>query len=700
MGIISLKKVSKKYLIEKDKTFFALKDVSLTFPDTGLVSIVGKSGCGKSTLLNIISGLDKPSSGIVYFNNESISGWKKERLEDFHNYQIGIVFQQYHLLSEETALYNVMLPMIVMGKTNKRAEQDAIYILNKLGITKDLYEKQSSLLSGGEKERVAIARALINAPKVLLCDEPTGALDSNNSVVVMNILKKISTRRLVIIVSHNKELVSRYSDRIISLKDGQIISDEIINTSDKKIPIVKEKNKRNNKSWIFHFMKSNFKNRKKRNLFVSLALVIGLTFFFLSFGLKNGYQKSLNESIKKQFDFHVCEIKKEVVNDIPGSKIKLVQNLRPTKEDIQELEKRYPNSVFELNVSYLVPNILNIHYNGLIIKDLLYNPIYSFSSDYIDKTLLINGQIPLKDNLNEVVINTTAYNLIKKKTNKEPLNMVLSIENSIDTIFQKNQDDSIIDTFTYQKKIKIIGIIKEMKFLSSPIIYYSYSLLINYLNNSSLQNLSNYKGKNISWYERLSDVLNNDLMSSYSYYMFVKLNNVEKIITYQQEISAPLMLTNTSLEKGVTLINLVNALSVGLYVFTIIGLIGTFLILGITAFASYLEDSKKRAILSSFGARKSSVETIYLFENLSISYSSLLISLTLSVLFSKIINLIISKSISINNIIDIPLLIYKDRYLFLIIISILLCFVITLLFVGIPILFSKRLSIKDELQSL
>lgn len=700
MGIISLKKVSKKYLIEKDKTFFALKDVSLTFPDTGLVSIVGKSGCGKSTLLNIISGLDKPSSGIVYFNNESISGWKKESLEDFHNYQIGIVFQQYHLLSEETALYNVMLPMIVMGKTNKRAEIDAIYILNKLGITKDLYEKQSSFLSGGEKERVAIARALINAPKVLLCDEPTGALDSNNSVVVMNILKKISTRRLVIIVSHNKELVSRYSDRIISLKDGQIISDEIINTSDKKIPIVKEKNKRNNKSWIFHFMKSNFKNRKKRNLFVSLALVIGLTFFFLSFGLKNGYQKSLNESIKKQFDFHVCEIKKEVVNDIPGSKIKLVQNLRPTKEDIQELEKRYPNSVFELNVSYLVPNILNIHYNGLIIKDLLYNPIYSFSSDYIDKTLLINGQIPLKDNLNEVVINTTAYNLIKKKTNKEPLNMVLSIENSIDTIFQKNQDDSIIDTFTYQKKIKIIGIIKEMKFLSSPIIYYSYSLLINYLNNSSLQNLSNYKGKNISWYERLSDVLNNDLMSSYSYYMFVKLNNVEKIITYQQEISAPLMLTNTSLEKGVTLINLVNALSVGLYVFTIIGLIGTFLILGITAFASYLEDSKKRAILSSFGARKSSVETIYLFENLSISYSSLLISLTLSVLFSKIINLIISKSISINNIIDIPLLIYKDRYLFLIIISILLCFVITLLFVGIPILFSKRLSIKDELQSL
>lgn len=700
MGIISLKKVSKKYLIEKDKTFFALKDVSLTFPDTGLVSIVGKSGCGKSTLLNIISGLDKPSSGIVYFNNGSISGWKKERLEDFHNYQIGIVFQQYHLLSEETALYNVMLPMIVMGKTNKRAEQDAIYILNKLGITKDIYEKQSSLLSGGEKERVAIARALINAPKVLLCDEPTGALDSKNSIVVMNILKKISTRRLVIIVSHNKELVSQYSDRIISLKDGQIVSDEIINTSDKKIPIVKEKNKRNNKSWIFHFMKSNFKNRKKRNLFVSLALVIGLTFFFLSFGLKNGYQKSLNESIKNQFDFHVCEIKKEVVNDIPGSKIKLVQNLRPTKEEIQEFEKRYPNSVFELNASYLVPNILNIHYNGLIIKDLLYNPIYSFSNDYIDKTLLINGQIPLKDNLNEVVINTTAYNLIKKKTNKEPLNMVLSIENSIDTIFQKNQDGTIIDTFTYQRKIKITGIIKEMKFLSSPIIYYSYSSLINYLSNSSLQNLSNYKGENISWYERLSDVLNNDLLSSYSYYMFVKLNNVEKIITYQQEISAPLMLTNTSLEKGVTLINLVNALSIGLNVFTIIGLIGTFLILGITAFASYLEDSKKRAILSSFGARKSSVETIYLFENLSISYSSLLISLTLSVLFSKIINLIISKSISINNIIDIPLLIYKDRYLFLIIISILFCFVITLLFVGMPILFSKRLSIKDELQSL
>ena len=222
MELIKTVNISKLYKIE-DKDNYALKDFSFEFPSTGLFGVVGKSGSGKSTLLNMISLLDKPSSGDVYFNNENVSKWSNKRKNLFHNKDMGMVFQHYNLIETENVLFNIMLPFLITGGSEKEGKKKAISLLESIDYRKDLYQQTVSNLSGGEKQRVAILRALINDPQFILADEPTGALDSRNSEVIMKMLKDISKTKLVIMVAHNIKLVEKYADKIITLKDGNLI---------------------------------------------------------------------------------------------------------------------------------------------------------------------------------------------------------------------------------------------------------------------------------------------------------------------------------------------------------------------------------------------------------------------------------------------------------------------------------------------
>lgn len=222
MSLLRIVNLTKKYKLENGKEKIVLDTVSLTFPNRGLVSIVGKSGSGKSTLINLISLLDEPTNGCIYFNHSNIFKWNQKEKEKYRNDDIGIVFQHYHLLENETVLFNVMLPVLIKGKKTKNAAFAAKNLLKSIYFKGNLYERKCKDLSGGEKERVAILRALINNPKIILADEPTGALDSKNSKIVMDLLKEISKERLVIVVSHNRQIVNQYSDQIILIKDGKI----------------------------------------------------------------------------------------------------------------------------------------------------------------------------------------------------------------------------------------------------------------------------------------------------------------------------------------------------------------------------------------------------------------------------------------------------------------------------------------------
>ena len=154
-------------------------------PNKGVVAVVGKSGSGKSTIINMLAILDQPTSGNIYINKENITHWKKKRIEKYHNQDIGIVFQHYHLLENHTVLFKVMMPALIAGDNEKTAKEKAINLLKSIAFPLNLYNSPCKDLSGGEKERVALLRAVINNPKILLCDEPTGALDSKNSKLVM-----------------------------------------------------------------------------------------------------------------------------------------------------------------------------------------------------------------------------------------------------------------------------------------------------------------------------------------------------------------------------------------------------------------------------------------------------------------------------------------------------------------------------------
>ena len=202
----------------------ALNGVSLCFRKSEFVSILGPSGCGKTTMLNIIGGLDKYTSGDLLINNTSTKKYNDHDWDIYRNHRIGFIFQSYNLIPQENILENVELALTIGGIKKEESVARAKAALDKVGL-KDMYTKKPNELSGGQCQRVAIARALVNEPDILLADEPTGALDSETSIQIMNLIKEVSKDKLVIMVTHNKEIAEEYSTRIVSLLDGKVEGD-------------------------------------------------------------------------------------------------------------------------------------------------------------------------------------------------------------------------------------------------------------------------------------------------------------------------------------------------------------------------------------------------------------------------------------------------------------------------------------------
>ena len=221
--MLQLQHISKVYHTGNQE-FHALKDISIRFRENEFVSILGQSGSGKTTLLNIIGGLDQYTSGDLLIQGKSTKQFKDRDWDSYRNHTIGFVFQSYNLIGHQTALSNVEIAMTLSGVSKAERKKRAIEALERVGLKDHLYKKPNQM-SGGQMQRIAIARALVNDPKVVLADEPTGALDSETSVQIMELLKDIAKERLVIMVTHNPELAQTYSTRIVQVLDGNILSD-------------------------------------------------------------------------------------------------------------------------------------------------------------------------------------------------------------------------------------------------------------------------------------------------------------------------------------------------------------------------------------------------------------------------------------------------------------------------------------------
>jgi ABC-type lipoprotein export system ATPase subunit/ABC-type lipoprotein release transport system permease subunit len=310
--MLEIKNICKQY---KTGNFVqeALKDVSLNLRDNEFVSILGPSGSGKTTLLNIIGGLDKYDSGDIIIDNVSTKNYKDKDWDSYRSHSIGFIFQSYNLIPHQTLLKNVEIALTISNVPQKERRRRAIDALEKVGL-KDHIHKKPNQLSGGQMQRVAIARALVNNPKIILADEPTGALDSKTSVQVMELLKDVAKDRLVVMVTHNPELAKEYSSRIVELKDGVLIKDSNpFNPKKKKNNKVESRNFGKVGMSLFTSMKLSFNNllsKIKRTTLVSVAGSIGIIGIALIMAISNGanaYIQSMEEQTLSEYPLTISK---------------------------------------------------------------------------------------------------------------------------------------------------------------------------------------------------------------------------------------------------------------------------------------------------------------------------------------------------------------------------------------------------------
>lgn len=437
--MLKLDKITKKY-----GDVEALKGVSLTFRKNEFVSILGPSGCGKTTMLNIIGGLDRYTSGDLNISGISTKNYKDRDWDSYRNSSVGFVFQSYNLIPHLTVLQNVELSLKLSGISKKEGESRARTALEKVGLV-DHLNKKPNQLSGGQMQRVAIARAIVNDPEIILADEPTGALDSKTSVIIMDLLKEIAQDRLVIMVTHNAELAHEYSNRIVELLDGQIISDS--NPFDADINSEKLAKRKRTKMPYMTALGLSGKNlwaKKGRTVLTSFAGSIGIIGIALILALSSGLSNSINKMQSdtlatspitigsSDFDFSGPVVTEDTtnLNEFPtDSKLQIYEPKVQTNVITNNITQEYIDHVNKLDsdkyisIQYIHKANMNmirksgdkyvhVQSSSSHMGELLDNE--DFNNNQYD---ILEGRMPKGDN--EMILVVDNYNRIAKETVKE-----------------------------------------------------------------------------------------------------------------------------------------------------------------------------------------------------------------------------------------------------------------------------------------
>ena len=321
------------------ETVTALRGIDLSFRENEFVAILGHSGCGKTTLLNIVGGLDQYTAGDLIINGRSTKSFKDRDWDTYRNHSIGFVFQSYNLIPHQSVLANVELALTLSGVSKSERRRRAADALKKVGLA-DQMKKRPNQLSGGQMQRVAIARALVNDPDILLADEPTGALDSETSVQVMDLLAEIAKEKLVIMVTHNPELADRYATRIVRLKDGSIVDDTAPFDGIQEVPAQAEmRQKKPGMSFFTAFSLSlnNLMTKKGRTILTSFAGSIGIIGIALILSLSNGINTYINKVQEDTLSNYPITIEAESV-DMSSLMLSLM-GARQDSEDTSDHEE-------------------------------------------------------------------------------------------------------------------------------------------------------------------------------------------------------------------------------------------------------------------------------------------------------------------------------------------------------------------------
>ena len=635
--MLELKHVFKKYAVNSE---YILNDINLKL-DKGLVSIEGSSGSGKSTLLNLIGLLDKPTKGNIYLDGKDLSKLRKKEIDYYHHKKIGFIFQNYNLIEYLTVYENVTI-------THKSKDVDKI--LKDLNIYK-LKNKKVNKLSGGEKGRVAIARVLVQNPDILLCDEPTGALDSKTGEIIMNILKEISKTKLVIMVTHNHDYSVKYADRIISIKDGKIINDnKKVNKEDmttnenyKKVHL--------NVFKIYRIINNNLLNKWKRNVLTAIAFSIGLISLLLVLGIKNGFSISLdnyNKEYASNFPLYISPWttdKQEEIND-------LLKDKEVRDDKVYTTDDNHVNKIDKNFINYINKRI-----------DLIKYDIYGYNID--NKTIVT---LPSK-NLDSFYNN---FNILygNRISNNQDVILVLDSSNNLD-----------------KQLLKQLNLKKES---------YKYEELIGYkyrVNNKTYTIKGIMKLKENNMLQINSCILYKDTFNTIPNSINLYPNNIDdknELVKYIKEYKNEITFTDYSDTIKTASDFIIKAASIILISFSIISLVVSCFMIGIITYISVLERVHEIGLFKSMGISNSNIRRIFIIENIIIALLASIISIVITMLISYPINNLLFEYTSLNNI----LLLNSTIIMYIVIISI----IVSILGSLIPVFGISRLKIVDALK--
>ena len=671
--MLTLKNIKKIYE-QGDEA--VLDDINLTFNKNEFVSILGCSGAGKSTLLNIIGGLDEKTSGKLLINGKDIYKCDDLNLDYYRKNNVGFIFQNYNLIEHLTVYENVMLPLLLTNSKNKHKR--VLKMLDKTGLKG---KKNSKIcdLSGGQKQRVAISRALINNPDIILADEPTGALDYKTGYEIMNLIKKLSKNKLVIMVTHNKVLAKKYSSRIIYLDKGRVISDT--NPSKEKNEYFSTKFKRGNlsvKNALLYSIKT-IKTKRKSFLLTSLASSIGLILVALIISVSNGLKKEMNlyaKNVLSSVPIIIPSVKTKISDKskIPKNKLysydyKEESKINPINDDfvkyINKMKTKLSCDIkYDRNLKF---NVLTEDYN--LLDNVEFSEIPSIK--YIKKNYtLLSGSYPKSKN--ELMLVADQKNRIDKnildalKFNgdvnvsdifKKKMKLIFNDDFYIkkDNVYFINKDYENVYKVKNNVALKIVGIMK----LTNAIEKEGYKNAIE-KEKSSLAYLSNLADnvidKNINS-NIISDINKNDnimvenineaedvikkklggVKTPDLIYIYPKDHNSKNLIiksinkyNKDKKESKKITYINYSKETIDTSKRMINMISMVLILFSSISLICTSIMIGIITYISVNNRTREIGILRSVGASKKEVVMIFLSEVLITGASSGIIGILIS----------------------------------------------------------------------
>ncbi|ERJ12690.1 ABC transporter ATP-binding protein/permease [Haloplasma contractile] len=616
--MLVLNNVNKYY--KTVNNFHALKNIDLTVTKGEFLAVLGESGSGKSTLLNVVSGLDTYESGDITIGGISTENFTKREWAIYRNNYVGFIFQEYNLVDHLSVVENVELPLLLQGVSPKEARQRALEKCQLLGL-KNHVHKVPKKVSGGQQQRAAIARALVTEPEVILADEPTGALDSENAKIILDILKALSKDHVVILVTHDEENAKEYANRIVTLEDGRIINDtkeDVTTKITSKKETIEFKSPNMKLKVLWKFAKNNMGKRKLRTLFTSLTMAIGLISIFLITFLINGIRTEItdfvSELIPEDQYFVKSEVNQALVSyedlDLIRGKDKVNEAFFPTRihpliesEDINPENPNVPTKGYVQNSTFLYS--IPVHKKN-----------FSRKNDLV-------GDYP-KNEREVIVTSRVAEQIIGFKVKEDDLDQALDeIKDDLIEVDQISADETLDESF------KIVGIVFDQQ---SSTVFTLHTKLEQYVNDFG----------NGAEYEQYTNIH----VDRSKLNVFLNTEDKDEIEVFKDELADEgLVLRNPSNMVNGSIDQFFDTLLYILLGTASVSLLVAGILVGLMVYISVVERIKEIGILTSIGARRANIQSLFIFESGFIGFLSAIIALVLSLLISMLINNIFNQTI-------------------------------------------------------